>query len=405
MVMTAILKGNQRSHERPFDPWRRNNMHKRIVLVLLIAALLTAPLAAGEIGFVLDEFDVNGDFLFGFFPTFLTAGADYMGLELLDGQSTDLKFITGGGWTQRQLWRDAAGEVLSYTDSAAADADADMRTFNVITAEWKVLLEQGLFWSDTTYDDLITLQLGYLGRFESYLENKDGTDSYFFDSLSLVYQESDQLISNTLTMGVKLETSVSNMVSKRGMDLEVSADYAPQWLLNDALLESTVDYFSVKGVFTGYLPVYELLSDEYLNVVSVFLADRIRVDYVEGDAVPVYAQKKSSLGYKMRGFESYSYATSITAVNNFDVRVTGPEVLVPGLFPRAALYVDLGYYGGDYPGPAAQEDSGLLASAGAEVAFSIFDFLNFGIRGNYAFVGDTLTGSDFSYDIFMNMHY
>jgi len=87
-------------------------MHKRIVLVLLIAALLTAPLTAGEIGFVLDDFDVNGDFLFGFFPTFLTAGADYMGLELLDGQSTDLKFITGGGWTQRQLWRDADGEVL-----------------------------------------------------------------------------------------------------------------------------------------------------------------------------------------------------------------------------------------------------------------------------------------------------
>ncbi len=381
-------------------------MKKRIAMAMVICLLVLSPLAAGDIEFTLDSFNTNNDIFIGFCPTFLTGGIDYTGLELIDGNSTDLIFITGGGYTQRQLWRDANGApLINYANESACTADADARTFNVITGEWKILFTQGVFWNEATYNDLVTIELGYLGRYEKYLENKEGTTSYFIDSPnSVIYPEADQLVSNTFVGGFMIETAVNDMVSAHGFDLEFSASYAPAWILN-SLLDGVVDYYSLSGVFTGYLPLYEKRSDDYMNLVSVYLSDRIRADYIEGPAVPVYAQKEPSLGYKMRGFKSFSYATSLTAVNNFDVRVSGPEVKIPGLFPRGGLYCDIGYYTGHYANDENEKDTGLLMSAGAELAFSFFDFLNLGARANYALVGDTLTKNPFSYDIFMTMHY
>lgn len=373
-------------------------MRKRIAAALVLCILMLAPAAAGEIEFVLDAFDTNGDFALGFLPTFLTIGGDYTGFEFLDGQSTDLMFIAGGGWTQRQIWNDAA-------DDYAAITDDDVRKFNVITGEWKLILEQGLFWSDATFDDLFTFHAGYLGRYESYMENKDSEAvSYFFTASDDIVPEGEALVSNTLEFGASVDTVETDMVTFTGFDAELSVSYAPEWMLN-SLLDSTVDYYSVYAVATGYLPLYEQRGDDYMNDLSVYLADRVRLDHINGSAVPVYAQKESSLGYKMRGFESYSYPMSFSVVNNFDVRVSGPEVLIPGLFPRGGIYIDAGYYAGHYPNDKDAADDGVLLSAGAELAFSFFDFLNLGLRGNYVMLGDTLTGSDFSYNIFMTMQY
>ncbi len=367
--------------------------------------MVISPVVAGDFGFVLDEFDVNSDVFIGFAPTFLTAGLDYSGLQLLDGQSTDIIFIAGGGYTQREIWRDETGAVLSYADSAEFDSDVDNRIFNVITGEWKLLLEQGIFWSDATYDDLITVYGGYMGRYEKYLENKGGAASYFLDSTNdAIYPEAEQLVSNTLTCGIRLETKVNEKVLTRGFDLELSASYAPAWMMN-TLFDSTVDYYSATGTLTSYLPLYENRRDDGMNLVSVFLADRVRADYIEGPAVPVYAQKKPSLGYKMRGFESSSYATSFTVVNNFDIRITGPEFIISGLFPRAAVFCDVGYYDGHYANDPSDTDSGMLLSTGGEIALSVLDFLNVGLRANYVLLGETMNTEPFSTDIFMVLHY
>lgn len=369
---------------------------KKIVLLLTICIMLASPLAAGEFGFVLDEFGTNNDIGVGFLPTFLTAGAKYTGFQFIDGQKSDLLFIGGGGYTQRQVWRDSTGaQVDALTE--------DERKFNVITGAWKVLLEQGLLWSNATYSDLITITVGYQGRYEQYVENQGGASSEFFDHS--FYPESDQLLANELVFGARMETVISQKVSKRGLDVEFMATYAPQWLLNDLVGGSSVDYLNLSLIIDGYFPLYEQRNESWMNILSLFVADRVRLDYIEGEAVPVYAQKKSSLGDKMRGFEAYSYTNSFSIVNNLDLRLSGPEVMTMGLFPRAAVFVDLGYYTGHLPNTDVKVDGSLLMSTGAELAFSLFDFLNLGVRGNYALVGDTLTGSKTSLDIFMVMHY
>jgi hypothetical protein len=369
---------------------------KNIVLLLTVCIMLASPLAAAEFGFVLDEFGTNNDIGVGFLPTFLTAGARYTGFQFIDGQKSDLLFIGGGGYTQRLVWRDSSG---AQVDTLLEDE----QKFNVLTGAWKVLLEQGLLWSNATYSDLITFTVGYQGRYEQYMENQGGANSAFF--VDSFYPEGDQLLANELVFGARMETMISQKVTKRGLDVEFMATYAPQWLLNDLVGGSSVDYLNISLIIDGYFPLYEQRNESMMNTLSLFVADRVRLDYIEGEAVPVYAQKKSSLGDKMRGFEAYSYANSFSIVNNLDLRLSGPEVKIMGLFPRAALFVDLGYYTGHLPNTDIKVDGSLLMSTGAEIAFSIFDFLNLGVRGNYAFVGDTLTGSDTSLDIFMVMHY
>ena len=383
-------------------------MMKRLLLITMMICVIGIPAVTAEgTGFVLDSFDINSDVLSGMFPTYLTSGSRFSLPSLIDGNNTDLLFITGGGYTQRQVWRDASGAVLDgYTDAAdAASIDnMDLRKFNAITGEWKLLFNQGIFWNDATDDDLMTLEVGYKGRFERYQENVgDLTGStYFFDPASTVYTESEhELLSNTLTAGFTLDAVVSDMVTASGVGVEISADYAPLWMLNELLdTGKGVDYYSVYANIEGYLPLMQILTkDESKNLFAMYVADRIRVDYIDGDAVPVYAQKYPSLGYKMRGFEDYSYATSLNAVNNLDLRLTGPE-LISGLFPRLNVFCDVGYYMGHYLNDLLNTDEGLLISAGGEFAISVFDFLNAGIRANYVFSGDPLTQSPFSTDIF-----
>ncbi len=380
-------------------------MGKRLIIGLLICLVSVSTIAAGGTSFVLDSFDTNGDVLIGFFPTYITSGSRFSMPSLIDGNSTDLLLISGGGYTQRQLWRDETGAVLdTYADIGAVDLGEDARKFNVITGELKILFEQGIFWSEATDDDLVTIQIGYKGRYEQYLENVGGATSYF-TTTGIAYPEAaDQLISNTLAGELRLETVVSEKVTARGIDVSIGVDYAPLWMLND-LLGDGVDYFAAQATIEGYLPLMQLKNEEETkSLFALYFADRIRADFLQGDSVPVYAQKESSLGHKMRGFESFSYATSLNVVNNFDLRITGPEI-ISGLFPRAAVFCDVGYYMGHYNNTSGITDEGLLLSAGGEFALSIMDFLNAGIRANYALMGDTLTTEEFSTDIFLTLHY
>ena len=82
----------------------------------------------------------------------------------------------------------------------------------------------------------------------------------------------------------------------------------------------------------------------------------------------------------MRGFEKNSFGTSITLVNNFEVRVAGPELLIANTYPLFNLFVDTGLYTGKYVNTDI-ERSGFLLSAGFEVGITLINFLTLGYRG------------------------
>ena len=112
---------------------------------------------------------------------------------------------------------------------------------------------------------------------------------------------------------------------------------------------------------------------------SISLVDRFNVNWTSGDKVPVYAQKQGSLGRKVRGYASYSYNSELTIVNNLDLRFTSPALGVDGLYIRLNLFFDMGYGAGHFYNSEFRQNK-FIASTGAQISFTIFDFIDLGYQ-------------------------
>ena len=116
------------------------------------------------------------------------------------------------------------------------------------------------------------------------------------------------------------------------------------------------------------------------------LVDRFNVNWTSGDKVPVYAQKQGSLGRKVRGYASYSYNSELTIVNNLDLRFTSPALGVDGLYIRLNLFFDMGYGAGHFYNSEFRQNK-FIASTGAQISFTIFDFIDLGYQLAYLIGG------------------
>lgn len=372
---------------------------KRLLFSLLVLCVAITPVFAGNLGFVYDGMDLHPEILSGLVPTLLRVGVDYQGLELIEGQSTDVKFILGGGYINRETWLndDMTAYLLDQPEIL------DSMSYNVVDVEWKILFEQGLLWSDVADTDLITLYAGYEGRYETAFE--DGTAPSTFLNGSAAYPDGSELLSNTLVAGFTVNLLDDRMVYAKGLEADVSMRYAPGFLLNNLdSFSGSVDFWTANASIIGAYTFYQMKDDYDRNLFSVTLADRVMADYTKGTEIPVYALLPASLGDKMRGFPRLTYMNQFSVVNNFDVRFAGPELLINGIFPRLNLYADMGYFSGPVAN-ASFEDSGFLASAGAEATLSFFDFLNLGYRINYVLAGNPFTGNNFSTNIMIGLKF
>ena len=109
--------------------------------------------------------------------------------------------------------------------------------------------------------------------------------------------------------------------------------------------------------------------------------------------VPVYAQKQGSLGRKVRGFASYSYNSEFTMVNNLDLRFTSPAIGIDGLYFRLNLFFDMGYGAGHFYNTEISQ-SQFLASTGAQISLTIFDFIDIGYQVAYLMNGRNYAKGD-----------
>ena len=141
-----------------------------------------------------------------------------------------------------------------------------------------------------------------------------------------------------------------------------------------------------------------------LNLFSVVLIDRVNVNWTDGSQVPVYASMPVSLGRKVRGFNTNSYNTNFTVVNNLDIRLSGPEFFMDGVFPRLNLFFDVGWHAGNYlntgyNGVSAKSAADMaekydlkrfLCSTGFQLEMCIFDFIDLGFQLSYLISGDNM---------------
>lgn len=387
---------------------------KKVLAFAVIALIALSCVFSGDVKFVFGELSQHPEILFGFCPTLTTVGASYEGLEFVEGDLTQLQAIAGGGYAQLVLFQDpSTGKPLLY----------DQGVYDSIQFRWNLRMLQGFGDSWVDGKDLVTVYVGYEGRFEKNVDSMavgkerkrgyaddgltigksaiKGIDTWFMDhgtkrqsnSIFLDLAGGDTSFMNNLYVGARLNGMDDRMVSNEGILAELKLQFAPGFLNKKA------SYYSVTLNAVAGTTLYELKDAATgRNSFSIVVLDRVNVNWTDGSKVPVYAQQPVSLGRKVRGFNTGSYNTNFTVVNNFDIRFAGPEPFVDGIFPRANIFFDMGYYAGDYlnteiSASSMAEKYGLerfLCSTGVQLEMSFFDMFDLGLQVAYLVNGSNL---------------
>ena len=399
---------------------------KKALTVVLILALALCSVFAGDFKFLFTELDQHPEILAGFLPTLTAIGAGSEGLSLIEGDLTQFQATIGGGYTQRVLFQNpVTGEPLI----------SDQMLYDQIQVRWNLKFLQGFGDSWVEGKDLVTAYVGYEGRYEKAIDSMKVHEARFRGYADPVAREKGKTAIPSLDewfnthyddgsgngtlkgnkiypdladdysafmtnfyLGARLNLMDDKMVSNQGGLAEIKLQFAPSFLNNKA------SYYSVTFNAVAGTTLFEMSNKKGLNLFSVVLIDRVNVNWTDGSQVPVYASRPVSLGRKVRGFNTNSYNTNFTVVNNLDIRLAGPEFLLDGVFPRLNLFFDMGWHAGNYlntghNGVAAASAGAMaekydlkrfLCSTGFQLEMCIYDFIDLGFQLSYLISGDNM---------------
>ena len=388
---------------------------KKALTVVLVLALALCSVFAGDFKFLFTELDQHPEILAGFLPTLTAIGAGYEGLSLIDGNLTQLQATIGGGYTQRALFQNP--------DNGEPLLD-DIMLFDQIQLRWNLKFLQGFGESWVEGKDLVTAYIGYEGRYEKAVDSMkvheeryrgyadadtrtkgktpipsldEWFNSHFPSTLAgnRIYPDLADDYTAFMTnfyLGARLNLMDDKMVSNEGALAEIKLQFAPSFLNKKA------SYYSITFNAVAGTTLLEVSNKKGQNLFSIVLIDRLNVNWTDGSKVPVYASMPVSLGRKVRGFNTNSYNTNFTMVNNLDLRLAGPEFIMDGVFPRLNIFFDMGWYAGNYfnsdnRASAMAEKYDLkrfLCSAGFQLEMCIFDFIDLGFQLSYLISGDNM---------------
>ena len=384
---------------------------KKAFTVLIVLILAVCSVFAGDFKFLFTELDQHPEILAGFLPTLTAVGVGYEGLEIIPGNLTQIQATIGGGYTQRVLFQDPlTGKPLI----------SNQMIYDDIQIRWNLKFLQGFGDSPVEGLDLVTAYIGYEGRYEKGVDSmvlgaermrgyadpmtktKGATaipslDTWFGPTKTgnAIYPDlADDYIAfmTNFYAGARLNLMDDKMVSNEGFLAELKFQIAPGFVNQKA------SYYSITFNAVAGTTLYELSDKKGLNLFSIVLIDRANVNWTDGSKVPVYASRPVSLGRKVRGFDTDSYDTNFTVVNNLDIRLAGPEFLIDGIFPRLNLFFDMGYHAGNYFNTSHNaknmaDELGLkqfLCSTGVQLEMCFFDFIDLGFQVSYLITGDNM---------------
>ncbi|MBQ0071440.1 MAG: hypothetical protein KBS81_06245 [Spirochaetales bacterium] len=371
---------------------------RKVLVFLFVLCFTVLSLAAGSARFIFADLNQHVDLLAGFLPTYTMVGAGIELPELVEGNTTELQLLVGDGYMQRVLWQDPTNGSVKYGNGW--DASSALR-YNVWDNEFSLRFVQGFGKSPVEDKDLVTV-IGYVNtRYERYYDGADfgpftihGTlQEDLYDALpdynGAVYSElagsGHQFLGTELALSVKYDCMVDTLHTNDGYYLRAMAKYGPKFLNNYG--DGFASYFTV----TGNAVASKTLMDWRKNgksLLSVVAINRTNLSYTTGEAIPSFIQAEVSLGRKVRGYNTGTYNTEWTTVNNFDVRICSPGLGPEKLAPRINLFFDFGYgWGKMFNEAAGTEYNNFLASTGAQFTMAFFDIFDLGFQVNYLFTG------------------
>lgn len=379
-------------------------MIKRLIIVLIVLFLALSSVYSSDWHFWVKDMEQHPEILWGFLPTYLYGGVGYRGFELIEGSTTDIQLMAGAGYIQRKLFQDPeSGE------SSQMPVEGGPIIYDVVQVDWALKFVQGFFDSPVEPDeDLLSITLAYEGKFEAALDSmaagKIRSNWGSTEVLSLagylgenynsdIYPDlkgNHQFLGTNFNLGFELDLMKDDIERNDGVLLNLDIDWAP--LALNRALDGEADFYSVVFNAVGAKTLYQYKTDSQ-HWFSIILVDRFNVNWTSGDKVPVYAQKQGSLGRKVRGYAPFSYNSELTVVNNFDIRFTSPALGVKGLYVRLILFFDMGYGAGHFYNTDILQ-SQFIASTGAQLCVTFFDFIDIGYQVAYLINGRNYASGD-----------
>ena len=373
-------------------------MKRKLFVALFAIVFVLSGISASDWGFFVDGLDQHPEFVGGFPPTYLSGGVRYKGLNLIPEDTTTIQLRVGGGYIERKFWKD-------YT-SGADNLDMDPLTYDIGVFEWGAAFSQGFLDSPAGDKDFITLTLGYEGRYEKALDGygarRDVASRLSHNASEIndnnVYNDikgDSQYLGTNFTFTFKLDGMYDDIETNDGYLLAFDTDWSP--LALNSALDGFGDYYQFTLNAVGAKTLYQYKTGD-THWISITLIDRVRLNWLDGDYVPGYVQKLGSLGRLVRGYTNYTYGSNFTVVNNLEFRFAGPALGVKGLYPRINIFFDMGYGCGNFYNSSEKMNS-FIASTGAQIEISIFDFIDIGVELAYLIGGVNYAkpDSDFSF--------
>lgn len=365
-------------------------------LLIALSLAAAAPVAAADLPLAFDA----SPRIWG-----LDLGLGYTSLELLAGRQTTIWLWAGGGWERMTFYRFADGTIAEqYLDLATGalstapslDPDADP-LYRRAEAKWQLGIEQGFVAGPDGESDLVVGFLYYRGRYDAHLEQ----GALIAAAPSYGFPDQDLILQNSLLAGMAYRGAAKNAHTvKSGIEAEASLEWGPSFLVSAPGGEA--EFLRLNATARFFLPLYDAAPGRDRNLFSVYAGDFVSVDWVTGDAVPLNVRQsfggrspRTGLGGAVRGVDAGSLDGHFKAVNNFEVRVLGPALFLPGIVPGLVAYLDAGCFGSaGSPGPAAW---GLVASMGAGLFVDVLGFAQLTGYLHYRLVGANADGSPFTW--------
>lgn len=367
-------------------------MVKKIMVTAVVLLLAVTSVFAAPLRFVFGDLGQHPEILMGFLPSYLLAGAGYRPVELIEGDVTEIQLLAGLGYNQRKVWQNELSGKVEKKDPIVYD---------VLETDWILRFVQGFGDSSVAGKDLFTITAGYEGKLEFALDSMVKGQTRNNGIQSVIRSLDDRIgtydgdiypdlrgnrtaLGSVLALQLKYDEMDDRMTTTDGFVAKADLKWAP-FFLNGAL-DGKADYYSLTLNAVAAKTVFAY-SENGKDMFTITLVDRGNVNWTDGSMVPVWAQGPVSLGRKVRGFNTWTYNTQFTAVNNFDVRFAGPNLGVKGIFPRVNLFYDIGYGCGKYFNTQISEGN-FLMSTGVQVTVSFFDFIDLGYQVAYLFSGE-----------------
>lgn len=374
-------------------------MKKLITAILVITCLFGA--FAGDFKFSASDTENHSEILFGI-PTSATLGVEYRGFTFLPGNTTGIKLSAGAGYAQRFLLQNPdTGEPLRE----------NIQIYDVAQFRWGLELSQGLS------NDLFTVFAGYEGRWEKAKDSillpdgggfprKDNIERWRGEGKKKPVVTFDDWFNNEMEASSTREnTKIYPDISKDGKAfhvlylggrfnmMEQSFDKTQGYSAGLRIMASPENFYGLNANAKGG---WMLLENDNI---TLSVADTVNFTFIDGDAVPVYIQKQYSAGRFVRGLVYNSYNTTLSIVNNMDLRLAFKYKIFKCLQPAATLFFDNGYAFGNYfntghNGIAAVEADKILSVLGTQIELRCFELFNIGLQAATIISGEYATRPD-----------